>query len=369
MRVRIQRRWRLYALPAAGVLFLLLVSRMSAPGRDLGVTSKLPARPAPQASVQDAPRTSRGSTRVPPKPPRGRPAPPHGDSSEMRHLSDLNRTPDEDQLLWAAEEELVTACMRRRGFSYLANAKDDDPEAEPGRVVVNRRGDVGAARQQGYGLVKRIVDGESPKRDDDRNAEPLARMTSANRAAFLEALRGPETSAADQSVRHLVESVPLPGGGAAYWYRDSCLAHARHQLYGDDYEHNEIGYSQAMIRADLLARADRDPEYNESLHTWRSCMHARGLDDDQPAAAAARLASEYHGGKLSLDELRTREVAVATADTECFVAAGLERARQAAESRAEAEVLDENRDKLVAMQRARDEALTRAETVLDETQL
>jgi hypothetical protein len=369
MRVRTQRRWRLYALPAAGVLFLLLVSRIFTPRQDIGITSDPPPRPAAQASVQDTPHTSTGATRVPPKPPRSRPAQPHGDSNEVRHLSDLNRTPDEDQLLWAAEEELVTACMHRRGFSYVPNSKDDDPEAEPGHVPVNRRGDVGAARREGYGLVRRIQDGDSPKRDDDRNAEALARMTSANRAAFLEALRGPDTSAADPSVRHLVERVPLPGGGAAYWYRDSCLAYARHQLYSDDYEHNEIGYSQAMIRADLLARADEDPEYNESLHTWRSCMHERGFDDDQPAAAATRLASEYHGGKLSLDELRTREVAVATADTECFVAAGLERARQAAESRAEAEILDENREKLVAMQHARDEAIKRAETVLDDTQL
>jgi len=369
MRVRTQRRWRLYALPAAGVLFLLLVSRISISRRDIGITSDPPPGPAAPATAPDTPHTSTRPARVPPRPPRSRPAQPDGDSNEVRHLSDLDRTPDEDQLLWAAEEELVTACMHRRGFSYLPNAKDDDPEAEPGHVPVNRRGDVAAARREGYGLVRRIQDGDSPRRDDDRNAEPLARMTSANRAAFLEALRGPETSPADPSVRHLVETVPLPGGGAAYWYRDSCLAYARHQLYGDDYEHNEIGYGQTMIRADLLARADKDPQYNESLHTWRSCMHERGFDDDQPQAASSRLAGEYHGGKLSLDELRTREVAAATADTECYVAAGLERARQAAESRAEAAVLDENREKLVAMQHARDEAIERAETVLGDTQL
>jgi hypothetical protein len=40
-----------------------------------------------------------------------------------------------------------------------------------------------------------------------------------------------------------------------------------------------------------------------------------------------------------LDEARTQEVTVATADTECFVATDLSRSRQAAEARAEEQLL------------------------------
>jgi hypothetical protein len=291
-------------------------------------------------------------------------APHHDDGEHLHHLSELDRTPDEDQLLWAAEEDLIAACMGRRGLSYLPNSKDDDPESQPGRTPVDPRGDVAAARTRGYGLVAGMQEVESPITTIDRNAEALARMTDAERAAFLEALRGPAISAADPSMRQHVESVPLPGGGAAYWYRDSCLAEARRRLYGEDYEHNEIGYGLAFLRNELLTTADEDPEYKKDLNAWRDCMRRQGFSEDRPEAAAKRLTSEYHAGKLSLDELRTQEVTVATADTECFVATDLARSRQAAEARAEEQLLARNTEKLLAMQRARDEALERAETFL-----
>jgi hypothetical protein len=309
------------------------------------------------------------STRAAPRHPRDQPVPRDEDAMKLDHLSDLDRMPDEDQLLWAAEEELVVACMRKRGFSYLPNLKDDDPESGQRHVHMDRRGDVEAAHAKGYGLFERMQAGESPNSTVDRNAEPLARMTELERGAFLDALRGPTTSPADPSVRHMVESVPLPGGGAAYWYRDSCLAQARHRLYGDDYEHNEIGYGQAILRNELLTRADEDPDYKKSLDAWRGCMRARWFDEDQPAAAAKRLAGEYHAGKLSRDELRVREVAVATADAECFLATDIERVRQAAESRAEENLLAQNSERLLAMKRVRDEALERAEIALGDSEL
>lgn len=371
MRTKTRRRWWLYALPAAGALLLLLALWVHDRREDKRVDATPGPAPEPAARARAWRALHRwmASPRGAPRPPRDRPAPQPGDPGKLRHLSDLDRTPDEDQLLWAAEEELVADCMRKRGFSYLPNSKDDDPEAEPGHVPVDRRSDVAAARTLGYGLAKRIQEGESPKVEVDRNAESLARMTDAQRAAFFEALRGPTISPADPSVRHLVESVPLPGGGAAYWYRDSCLAYARHQLYGDDYEHNEIGYGQAMLRKELLARADEAAEYKKSLDAWRSCMHQRGFDEDQPASATTRLAGEYHAGKLSLDELRAREVAVATADAECFVAADLRSSRQTAEAQAEEELLAQNSEKLLAMKRERAEAIERAETVLGDTGL
>lgn len=85
---------------------------------------------------------------------------------------------------------------------------------------------------------------------------------------------------------------------------------------------------------------------------------------ESSASAATRLADEYHAGKLSLDELRAKEVAVGTADAECFVATDLGRSRRAAESRTEEELLAQNSEKFVAMKGARDDAIVRAEAVL-----
>src|SRR5215510_1115477 len=225
MKTKTRYRWLLCALPAvAGAVLLLLALSDHGKRED----ERVEAAPGPASEMAARMRKWwvlhrwMTSTRVAPRHPRDQPAPRPEDSVRLRRLSDLDRTPDEDQLLWTAEEDLITACMRKRGFFYLPNPKDDDPESEPGRVPVDRRGDVEAARTRGYGLFKRMQEGESPNATVDRNAEALARMTDMERAAFLEALRGPATSPADPSVQHLVESVPLPGGGAAYWYRDSC---------------------------------------------------------------------------------------------------------------------------------------------------
>lgn len=365
---RILRRWWLYAVAAAGALLLLLLGRIrqaEQPPEARHVVSDRSARvPAPAA-----PPLRVTAKRIAARHPDDRPLPRPDERVPPAHLSDLNRTPDEDQLLWSAEEELVAACMRRRGFSYLPNAKDDDPAAAPGHISVDRRGDVPAARSRGYGVAARIQEGETPNPTIDRNAESLAKLTEAERAAFLEALRGPATSPADPGVRQKVESVPLPGGGAAYWYRDSCLAEARHRLYGTDYEHNELGYSLSFLRNELLSAADNDPEYRKALAEWQNCMQKRGFTEDMPQTAARRLAAQYHAGKLSMGELRTAEIAVATADTECFMASNLGRSRQAAESRAEEPLLAQNAEKLLAMKRERDEALARAETVLSEPDL
>src|SRR5262245_9725794 len=54
---------------------------------------------------------------------------------------------------------------------------------------------------------------------------------------------------------------------------------ARHRLYGDDYEHNELGYTDAILRIKLLADADADPEYRMSVEAWRACMRGRRFDE------------------------------------------------------------------------------------------
>jgi hypothetical protein len=281
---------------------------------------------------------------------------------QLAKLSDLDRSPDEDYVLRTVQEQLVADCMRRRGFTYLRNAFGDDTGAAPPRA--GGPGDIDAARTEGYGIVRAIRDHATAKPRSERNTAALASMTVEQRGAFLEALQGPAILASDPSVRSMVDSVPLPGGGRAYWYRDSCLAEARRALYGTDYEHNELGYAQAFLERDVHGKVASDPEYQASLDAWRTCMRDRGFDDELPGAAENRLASAYHQGKLSLDELRAQEVSTATADAECYAQSGVASARRAAEARAEAQIIEDSGEQIAAMKRARDEALQRAEGLL-----
>lgn len=361
MNARHRRRWWLYVLSAAGAIAVFLAShRCQGHLRGLAATSVLDTSAHADAAhtfdrlavLARLARLYASESRTGPDEERPR----------IAKLSDLDRSPDEDYVLRTVQEQLVEDCMRRRGFTYLRNAFSDDTEAAAPRS--EGPGDIDAAPTEGYGIVRAIRDHETSKPRSERNTAVLARMTVEQRGAFLEALRGPAILASDPSVRSMVESVPLPGGGRAYWYRDSCLAEARRALYGTDYEHNELGYAQAFLRRDMLGKAASDPEYQASLDAWRTCMRGRGFDDDHPGAAGNRLASAYHQGKLSLDELRTQEVSTATADAECYAQSGVASARRDAEARAEAQVIEDNGEPIAAMRRARDEALQRAEGLL-----
>ena len=127
-------RW-LYAVLTAAMLLLLLavVDRARPQARRTGGDPKTgaprPARLVPGREVVARLALERARD--------ARRSQPDG-SAKLAHLSDLDRTADEDHLLWTAEEELVAACMRERGFTYLPNPMDIDPDAyqkhgRPGR--------------------------------------------------------------------------------------------------------------------------------------------------------------------------------------------------------------------------------------------
>jgi len=355
-----RRRW-LYVLLAAGAIAVALAPRRCRSAPRQPATASIPARSARAEAAHALDRLTALARLA-----RLRASGSRAGSDDARppiaKLSDLDRSTDEDYVLRTVQEQLVADCMRRHGFTYLPNAFADDTGAPPPRS--EGPGDLDAARTEGYGIVRAIRDHETAKPRTDRNTGALAGMTVEQRGAFLEALRGPSILASDPGVRSMVDSVPLPGGGRAYWYRDSCLAEARRALYGTDYEHNELGYAQAFLERDVLGKVDSDPEYQASLDAWRTCMRGRGFDDDLPGGAGRRLAAAYHEGKLSLEALGAQEVSTATADAECHAQAGIASARRAAEARAEAQVIEDNGEQIAAMRRARDETLQRAEALL-----
>jgi hypothetical protein len=77
------------------------------------------------------------------------------------------------------------------------------------------------------------------------------------------------------------------------------------------------------------------------------------------------LANDFHAGRLSLEDLRKQEIETAVADTACYVSTGLTEVLAAARERAERAVLARAAGTGEQLRSSLDNALARAETVLD----
>ncbi|HKP59836.1 MAG TPA: hypothetical protein VJV78_24095 [Polyangiales bacterium] len=299
-------------------------------------------------------RSSRAAARVPPSGP-----------SRVDRLQELQPSHEESATLWLAEEELVAECMKSRGFEYWPQPADDETEQMAALAPI-RRGDVEAARTSGYGLWRNLTGG-TPTRDPPRdpNADLIAAMDPARRDRYLEALRGPNISPTDPSVRSRVASLQMPGGAMVYWFADSCFAQARSRLYGDDYQNVMSGPSHVEAEENVEKLLEADGDYTRAKEAWRACMQRSGYSVANSTNASADLLREFHSGKLTLEALREREILIATADAECFTEADLGPARRAAYARAERNVVSSAQDRLSAIKLNQQTALARAASVLD----
>jgi hypothetical protein len=285
--------------------------------------------------------------------------------TRVDRLAELQPNREQSALLWLAEEELVADCMKSRGFEYWPHPADTDSEANPA-FTRPRPGDVEAARSEGYGLWRSLT-GEAPSREPppDPNADLIKAMDPVRRAAYFEALRGPNVSPADPSVRQRVASMRMPGGAMVYWYPESCFARARSRLYGDEYQNIMSGPAHVEAEENVESLVQADGEYTRARDAWRACMLRRGQSVASSSDASAELLRDFHAGKLTLDTLREREIEIAVADADCFVETGLGPARRAAHERAEREVVRDGQDQLSAIKRNQQLALARAATVLE----
>lgn len=267
--------------------------------------------------------------------------------------------------MWRAEEALIAECMQARGFPYVPVPVDTEPEQNMAFERV-APGDIDAARALGYGIAQAIAQGEQPKTGTDPNAAWVEGLPPEQRSAYFEALQGPAISPSDPSVRERVVSLPIPGGGAVSWYRDSCLAEARSQLYGDDYEDNELGFGRRELQRELASRIQREPAVAGAADRWRGCMQRRGHQAEHSGEIQKALARDYRAGKLTLEQLREREIAAATADAECFAEAGVGAARRAAQESVEPKLVAEKQARLAKLKSAQLDALARAEALVAE---
>jgi hypothetical protein len=266
---------------------------------------------------------------------------------------------EEERLLHNANESAIAACMRGRGFEYLATPfASEEPHPDAGGIVGRNPGDVDGARAHGYGIAEGIAAGETPV--PDANKEPLDKMEPSTKRAWLEALEGLPLEPTGPATRPGIGTVQIPGGPMYQWDRGSCLAQARRGLYGDDLKHAEMIMMLNEMRTEAAESAWVDPSFRAAVERWRDCMSKRGFTHSEPQAAANELADAFQEGRLTLEALRTREIEVATADAICYTQNELEASYKAARARSEAKIEERHRGALEAVVALQGEALERA---------
>lgn len=358
---RLPSRFRvvMIVLPAALALGAALVGLSSSERGAETLRAEPSAAPAPTPQLRRdlaQPAPARTSRVEPSRADAG--APGEAQEAPLGLLAKATLSREEERLLHEADEGAIAACMRGRGFRYLASPSSDGPDRPGAGAAAPKPGDVGGARAHGFGIAEAAEAGEGPPLDP--NEEALEKMEPAARRAWREAFEGRPLEPVGPASRPGIGTVEIPGGAMYQWDRDSCLAQARRALYGDDVKHAEMIMTLNEVRIEAHENAQTDPAYRAGVERWRGCMSRRGLSYSEPGAAASDLADAFRAGQLTLDELRQREIEVATAEATCYGEAGLEPLFEAARARAEAEAEKQSRGALESVLALQAQALARA---------
>lgn len=308
--------------------------------------------------------------------PAASPAPKGADTpaapTTLRISSMETRTIEERRLLWEAEEAAVASCMEGRGFTYVP-IKYDRTRARENDPSNIERGDVDAARTIGYGLADAMQRIDQPEPAEVALDERLKQMPPAQREAYMLALGGVDISPgraddAGQVAGGDVVTVSIPEGPTVKWDRNSCFAQARQEVYGDELSYSKLTLELTVLHQKLEQRVEQDEAWKKGLETWRACMHGRGFRYDEPVYARLGIRDAYRdarAGKGDYERVRERELAVATADAECWNGADLTRIGDAAEARVDATLSEAHQPLLLALQAGQVAALERAEAMVE----
>lgn len=236
-------------------------------------------------------------------------------------------TDGERELLGAAEQRLITSCMRDKGFRYGLDPDGPRSEAPERRFGLD---DVTWARRHGYGLAEAARAGDrgggdgSGDRGGDRGGKAAAENSpQARYVASLPPRRQAEFDRALNGTDQAAIVVPAPGRGQIFTSADGCQADARRRLYGDLRKWTEA--KAAVVNLEYFTYDDvvAEPRYTKALTDWRACMKARGLAYPSSSEAIGAVAKENRS--RTAEEAWKREVTVAVADAECNRSAGLAR--------------------------------------------
>ncbi|MFJ6833593.1 hypothetical protein [Streptomyces sp. NPDC091209] len=226
------------------------------------------------------------------------------------------------------EERAVAACMSSRGQKYTAQprtASARSEETNPYGLLTREK-----ATQDGYGIVGEYL---------YRRSTPVP-AEEPHKAAWQQALTG--------TPAHRV-SLRLPDGVSLRYSADGCVARARAELYGADW--NRVEPVTAGLANRVIGAVEANSGYRAAVRRWSLCMTEAGdpaKDLQAPRKAVdsrLRKAVSDQGAlrALGLDEIRT-----ARADADCQVETGLSEAVRDVQRAVEKRLLTASDRKTVA---------------------
>ncbi|MFJ6580560.1 hypothetical protein ACIQMY_31895 [Streptomyces sp. NPDC091368] len=247
----------------------------------------------------------------------------------------------ERRALHTAEEELVAACMKRRGFTYrpqpLATG-DHLSDVSPYGLI-----GVAQAVDDGYGITSTAL---SLRRPADANAAEGAN------ARWKEALLG--------TPAHRV-NLAMPMKREFYYHADSCVSDAKSRLFGPDY-YRLFNTFQVLGDA-VVERVRADPRYLAAQRAWSSCMKAAGTAARAFGDPQARIDADLRkAGRdpAAVHAVAGTELRLSRADADCQAGAGLTSVVTAVQKDAERSLGAGHGADLTALRALRERALRTA---------
>jgi hypothetical protein len=241
-------------------------------------------------------------------------------SAEFAFLVGYGSTAQDEPVRSQAEQILDQRCMRARGFQYLigtppSSSGGDFPEQSyiPG---------VGAARTEALAVAQRrqtgyhLFTGYAPRSSGSIPPNDLyvRSLSPAEQARYSRALFGPPTQ---------MKTLHTPTGGTYTYPTGGCVAQGQRRLYGSPDAAQNVLVMPGYLLSKLGDETVVDPAVVAKNDDWSRCVSkATGQSFKTPKDIIERLQREYTAQGPS-QEVRSREIAYAVADTRCQFRTGL----------------------------------------------
>ncbi|EST23840.1 hypothetical protein [Streptomyces roseochromogenus] len=209
--------------------------------------------------------------------------------------------------LHTAEEHLIAACMRGKGFTYHPQPQPTGPnrlDTSPYLLLTEAQ-----ARRDGYGETDAVLRAPRPAGATGTNAHEE------NDPRWKAALLGTD--------RHRVY-VRLPGTLEFFYDTDSCVSAAGTQLYGRDYQ--RLYNTFQVLTGRVVNRVTGDARYRAAMRRWQGCMRDAGQRAhtlDEPPAAIQKQLQRAGTDPTALHAVAGQELKLAGTDAGCQRRAGL----------------------------------------------
>ena len=280
-------------------------------------------------------------------------------SSQREPLGDLYELVNQnDQVLYEAEQKAVAACMNLKGFDYRAEPWTEPPVTDS----VGRAGDLETAKQRGYGVVESLNKGEVPL-PASANKAAIDGMDPEEKKAWDTALLGDRGDPLHPNPNEVAYAVP--GGGNLSYDPKSCVAVGRAAVYGEEVRYSRVSFGIMQLANDIGSKVQSDGVYLEALDKWRDCMLKRGYNYPRPGAAIEFINARTVLPGVDMTELRSVEIATATADAECYREVSLDDIEKEVRQKYELESERENEALVLEFHELQQNAVDRAKAAID----